>query len=229
MTRPALAELLDATSPETRARERAERTLPVHPLLAPLLPDGGLPRGAAVEVTDTALLIQLAATAAARPGVFTAVVGLPDLGLAAALAAGIPHERLLLVDDPADHYAEVLATLAPVCPLILTRPPARLTDRQAARIEAHLRRHGTALLAHGTPWPGARLRLQVTASSWAGLGQGWGQLRARTALIHCTGRAADGRPRTARLLLPDEHGRLATPAMTTGAATVPPAVVATTG
>ncbi|MFJ4184133.1 hypothetical protein [Kitasatospora sp. NPDC089509] len=65
MTRPTLEQLLDATSPETRARERAATTAPVPEPLVRLLPDRGLPLGAVANVADLGLLIQLGARLAA--------------------------------------------------------------------------------------------------------------------------------------------------------------------
>jgi hypothetical protein len=209
MTRPALAELLEATSPETRARQAAADTIPVHDALAPLLPSRGLARGTVVELNDAALLLALAAVPAQGRDVWTAIIDLPDLGLAAARAVGIPLGHVLLADNTGpdgEHFGEVVSTLSKACPLILARPPQRMPERQAARLAAHLRRNGTVLLAHGGHWPGAQLRLDVTEARWEGLGQGWGQLRQRHVTVTATGRGAATRGRTAQLLLPDETG-----------------------
>ncbi|MFD5083440.1 hypothetical protein ACFWOG_12475 [Kitasatospora sp. NPDC058406] len=58
------------------------------------------------------------------------------------------------------------------------------------------------------PWPGAALRLTTGNAVWSGLGDGHGALRSRTTDAHCTGRGRGRatRPRTTRLLLPDENG-----------------------
>jgi hypothetical protein len=203
---------LDATSPATRARERAETTAPVDDALAPLLPDGGLVRGTATEVGDAGLLIQLAARPAAQRDIWTAVVDIPDLGDQAAISAGMPRERLVHVLDSRDKFADVLLALIPAFQLVICRPPAGMPERTAARLASHLRTHGTVLLAYDTHWPGAQLRLDVTDRLWRGLGHGWGQLTERQVRIVCTGRRTRGRSRTAELLLPDDRGKVRRPA-----------------
>jgi len=179
--------------------------LPVLPALAPLLPDGGLRRGAAVSVGgDTGLLLALAAGAFAD-GAWAAAVGLPELGLSAAAGYGFDLRRLLLVDDPGPHWPEVVAALAGAVGLILLRPTGPVAPQLAARLAAVLRRGGCALLVAG-PWPGAGLRLSVRAGRWFGLGDGYGQLRGRQVEVAAEGRGIATRARTARLWLPDERG-----------------------
>ncbi len=180
--------------------------LPVLPALAPLLPEGGLRRGAAVSVYgDTGLLLALAAGAAAVEGEWSAAVGLPDLGLAAAAGYGFDLRRLLLVDDPGQHWPEVVSALAGAVGLILLRPAGPVPPQLAARLGAVLRRGGSALLVAG-PWPGAALRLRVSSAHWFGLGAGHGQLQGRQVEVAAEGRGAGARARTAKLWLPDEHG-----------------------
>ncbi|MEU6238597.1 hypothetical protein [Kitasatospora sp. NPDC047058] len=118
--RERLAALLEQTSPATRARQAQATVLPVLGPLAPLLPHGDLAKGAITEVTDPGLLLALAAgPATADDYAWTAAVGLPDLGLAAADSYGIDLRRLLVADHPGDHYAEVVTALAAACPVIL--------------------------------------------------------------------------------------------------------------
>ncbi|MDH6709915.1 hypothetical protein P3T27_006664 [Kitasatospora sp. MAA19] len=203
-----LAGLMEETAPAARAREARAAVLPVLEPLRPLLPHGGLAKGTVTEAPDMSLLLALAAgPATADPHAWTAVVGLPDLGLAAAAGYGLDLRRLVVADHPGDdHYAEVLTTLAAACPVILAAaPPRRLPPRTADRLAAHLRRAGTVLLTPG-PWPGAQLRLEVTAKEWIGLGDGYGQLTARRAEVQAVGRGPSARPRRAQLWLPDEGG-----------------------
>ncbi|WP_431683780.1 hypothetical protein [Kitasatospora sp. KL5] len=86
----------------------------MHDLPAPLLPDEGLPRGAAVDVADAALLIQLAATTAGRPSVFTAVSACPTLASPPPSRPASRTTACSWVDDPANQYVEVIAPLAPI-------------------------------------------------------------------------------------------------------------------
>ncbi len=183
--------------------------LPVLPALAPLLPDGGLRRGSAVSVVggDTGLLLALGAGGAGdtEGGGWTAAVGLPDLGLAAAAGYGFDLRRLLVVDDPGPHWAEVVSALAGAVGSIMLRPDGPVPPQLAARLAAVLRRSGCVLLVAG-PWPGAGLRLSVRSGSWVGLGAGYGQLAGRQVEVLAEGRGSAARSRTARLWLPDEHG-----------------------
>ncbi|WP_371482574.1 hypothetical protein [Kitasatospora sp. NBC_00315] len=199
--------------------------LPVLPALAPLLPDGALRRGSAVSVPgDTGLLLALGAGGAGAAGSvgeavgggWSAAVGLPDLGLAAAAGYGFDLRRLLVADDPGPHWAEVVSALAGAVGLIMLRPDGPVPPQLAARLAAILRRSGCVLLVAG-PWPGAGLRLSVRSGGWVGLGAGHGQLAGRQVEVLAEGRGAAARSRTARLWLPDEHG--AVRAVESGAAT----------
>ncbi|WP_052390989.1 hypothetical protein [Streptomyces sp. NRRL B-24484] len=206
--RPGLAELLEHTSPKARADREATQTLPVLEELAALLPYRGLQRGTATVVADTALLLALTAgPLLANPSSFAAAVALPDLGLAAAAGHGIDLHRLLLADTPGEQWPEVLSALLPAADVVLLGPVAP-TPAVAHRIGARLRQRGAVLLTTG-PWPGASLQLQVQAGRWSGLGDGHGQLISRQVRVHAAGRGLPGVGRTAELLLPDAHGRVA--------------------
>ncbi|MFI8085817.1 hypothetical protein ACIF6L_34135 [Kitasatospora sp. NPDC086009] len=207
--RERLADLLAATSPETRARQAQATVLPVLEPLRRLLPHGGLAKGTVTEATDTSLLLALAAgPATTDPYAWTAAVGLPDLGLAAAAAYGLDLKRLLVADHPGDHYTEVVTALAAACPVVLAAAPTALAPRALERLAAHLRRTGTILLTPG-PWPGAQLRLTVSESRWSGLGEGHGQLTGRRARVAVSGRGSAARSRSAELWLPDGTGAVA--------------------
>ncbi|MFD9591973.1 hypothetical protein ACFWA9_04340 [Kitasatospora sp. NPDC059973] len=98
-----LAGLMDATSPETRARQDQATVLPVLEPLRRLLPHGGLAKGTVTEATDVSLLLALAAgPATADRYAWTAAVGLPDLGWAAAAGYGLDLTRVVLADSPGD-------------------------------------------------------------------------------------------------------------------------------
>ncbi|MFJ2582932.1 hypothetical protein [Kitasatospora aureofaciens] len=157
----------NATSPQTRARERAEATLPVDEALAPLLPDGGLARGTVTEVGDAGVLIQLATRPAQTEWV--AVVDIPEFGDAAARSAGIT--RLVRIEDTHGKFGDV--ALAPAFPVLIVRPPAAMPERAATRPASHLRTHGNVVLPYDHHWPGPQLRLDVTHRLWRGLGDGW--------------------------------------------------------
>ncbi|MFF8775456.1 hypothetical protein [Kitasatospora sp. NPDC015120] len=148
--RSRLADLLEVTSPAARAREAQAAMLPVLAPLADLLPHGGLAKGTITEATDTSLLLALAAgPASADPHAWTAAIGLPDLGLAAAAGYGIDLRRLIVADHPCEHTAEVITALAAACPVVLAAAPVGVPPRALDRLAAHLRRTGTILITPG--------------------------------------------------------------------------------
>ncbi len=212
-----LAELLGQTSPGARSRQALADVLPVLEPLRPLLPHGGLARGTVTVAPDLGTLLALAAGPAdADPYGYTAVIGLPELGLAAAAGYGIDLRRLLAVDDPGAHYAEVVSTLAAVCPVVIAAGHRNLAPRAADRLAAHLRRAGTVVLTPG-PWPGAQLRVDTRSEGWVGVGDGWGQLDRRRVELRVVGRGSAGRERRAELWLPDANGEVSVPTETAAA------------
>jgi hypothetical protein len=88
----------------------------------------------------------------------------------------------------------------------------------ARRLAARARQRGSVLVPFGVPagsWEGADLQLSVAGAEWSGLGDGWGHLQARRAVVRCDGRGSAARPRQARLWLPAADGGVA-PAATVG-------------
>jgi len=212
--------------------------IPVLEPLAGLLP-GGLRRGeVAVLATQSRgpdyLALALLA-GALNAGLWCAVVGVPELGVAAlsemlgSAPAGSPRgaaappaaaalDRLLLIPDPGEQWAEVLATLADGVDLLLARPATAVRTEVTRRVDTRLRQgrspgtmHSAALIVLGAGWPSARLVLRTAHTDWTGLDgvgptAGTGHLTGGRATVVAQGRATAGRPRTARIWLPDENG-----------------------
>ncbi|MGZ4694326.1 MAG: hypothetical protein ACXWCM_13385 [Acidimicrobiales bacterium] len=220
-----LPDVAHLTRPLVLARDQ---TVPLLPGLAGLVPDGGLQRGSTVVVEGgsgaTSLALALAAGPSAAGG-WVAVVGRPDLGLAAAIEAGIAPERLILVaEPPRDQWAAVVAALVGAVDVVLAGPQ-RVGAADARRLAARARERGTVLVQI-VPRPGQRsgqgsgqrsgrgsglevdLRLTVTATGWRGLGQGHGHLQSRRVGVEAVGRRRAARARQVELWLPDEHGRI---------------------
>jgi hypothetical protein len=204
-----------------------ERLLPVVPALRPLLPGRGLRRGTTVTVSRSAALALAVVAGASAAGSWMAAVGLPDLGIVAAAETGIALERLALVPTPgARAWPAVVAALLDAVDVVLVRSPARLPPAQARRLAARARERGAVLVPLGA-WPEpADLRLAVTTSTWTGLGQGHGNLRARRIEVLATGRGAATRERRVLLWLPSADGAIV-PAAAPGPASA--GVVATPG
>ena len=185
-----------------------EPILPVPPALTSLLPAGGLVKGSVTAIGRYGMLCLALMAAASAEGAWCAVAGIPEFGVAAAAAAGVEPDRLLLVPDPGERWLQVTATLIDGCEIVVIRPPAQPASRARRQLEAALRRSAGVLLVAGV-WDGAAVRLQVTRQQWAGLGNGHGRLRACQAEVVAEGRAAAAQPRRQWLWLPAPDGTIA--------------------
>jgi hypothetical protein len=184
----------------TSAPSDRARVLPVLPDLAALFPWGGLRRGSTISVRgSTSLLLALLATPTAT-GSWAAVVGMPQLGIAAADELGVAVERLALVRHPGPDLPVVIAALLDGMDLVVA-PRARLTEAQARRLSARARHRGAVLLATG-PWPAVDLELRHAATRWSGLGEGHGYLAARELTVQAQGRGSAARPTRVTLAHP---------------------------
>jgi hypothetical protein len=185
-----------------------DAVLPVLPALADLLPAGGLARGSVVAVDRSGLLCLALVAGASAAGAWCGVAGVPDLGVVAAAALGAAPARLMLVPDPGPGWPQVVASMLEACEVVVVRPPARLQAEGRRRLEGVLRRGGGVLVVAGE-WEGAPVRLRVTRRSWAGIGDGYGSLRACRAEVVAEGRGAVTRPRRRWLWLPAPDGTVA--------------------
>lgn len=205
MSAPALVGLQSKLG--VAAAERV-RVLPVHPELERLFPWDGLRRGSTVAVRgSTSLLLALLGEPTAA-GSWAAVVGMPNLGVAAAAELGVAVERLALVPSPAGQLSAVVAALLDGIDVVVVatgETGARLTDAQARRLSARARHRGAVLIPFG-PWPGADLELSCEPGAWTGPGIGNGHLTHRPVTVHTRGRGAAARPISADLLLPAPDG-----------------------
>lgn len=184
-----------------QATKLDERVIPTHPAIASLLPGGGLKQGAVYSVERSAMLLMALLAGPSAAGAWCAVVGVPEFGVEAAQRFGIDLERLVLVPRPGEDWLAVTAAIADVMGVVVTRPPQRATDSSIARLSARLRQRGATLLVLGS-WPQSEAMLSLSDSEWHGIGAGHGHLAAREVTVTVTTRVA-GRPRSARLWLPD--------------------------
>ena len=176
------------------------RRIPTHPAIAELLP-GGLQQGASYSVERSAMLLMTLLAAPSAAGSWCGIVGVPEFGVEAAERFGINLERLVLVPHPGDQWLAVTAAIADVMGVVVTRPPSRATDSSIARLSARLRQRGTTLLVLGD-WPQTKAIFSLSQSEWHGIGAGHGHLSSREVTVTVTDRTT-GRPRSARLWLPD--------------------------
>ncbi len=188
------------------------RLIPTHPAIAELLPGGGLRQGAvyALENSMTLLLALLAAPSAA--GSWCGVVGIPEFGVEAAASFGVDLARLVLVPGPGDRWLPVTAAIADVVTVVVAKPSRQISDGDLARLSARLRQRGSTLIVVGNgrtgAWPQSEALLSLSESSWNGIGDGFGHLAARQVTVTVSTRLG-GRPRSARLWLPDSRSQVA--------------------
>ncbi len=170
-----------------------EEILPAPAPLAELLGTPGLRRGSTLLVEAAAGLsprrqdvvpgaTSLALGLLAEPsaaGAFCAVVGLPDLGLAAARELGVALERLVVVPSAGPRDAAVVGALLEGVDLVLARLPGHLSAATARRLTARAREHRSVLVLAGRgvgepvgsgpdlSWPEPPdVRFSVLATAW---------------------------------------------------------------
>ncbi|HVF31422.1 MAG TPA: hypothetical protein VM933_00180, partial [Acidimicrobiales bacterium] len=181
--------------------------LPVRPDLEELFPRRGLKRGSVVGLTTGApgatSLAFATLAAASQQGSWTALVGLPAIGVVAAHEAGIDLTRCALVPDPGPTWPTVVAALLDAIDLVVLAPPRNVVRAaDARRLSARARERGAVLLVLG-PWPeGPDVRLRPSAATWTGIGAGHGALAARTLDVVTGGRGAAARERRVQVRLP---------------------------
>lgn len=218
-----------------------ERTLPLLPAFAELVPQGVVQRGSVVGCAGGAA-VSLALALAAGPsaeGAWVGVVGLPTVGVAAAVELGIAPERLVLVAEPGGRagerpverftdaqWADVLAAMIDGFDVVVVGPGAQqVRAATARRLVARLQARGALLITTGAGEIGAApevfgadLRFDTVAAAWQGLGVGHGVAQARCAEVQLSGRRVP-RSRHAELWLPTADGQVC------AAATFAPAAV----
>jgi hypothetical protein len=201
-----LAALLQESPAIERASKLAPPTLPVLQAFTNLLPHDGLLPGSTTQirgVASTSLALALAAKASETS--WTALVGLPHLGLRAASELGVDLEHVVVVPEAT---VDVFAAVVDAFDVVLSCPPPQ---RKAPRIAARVRERDAVLLVlgrHTYSWPDADLTVLSSNPRWYGLGDGHGHLAARTIDVTVTGRRAAARPRQTTLWLPDEEGEV---------------------
>jgi len=192
---------LQARIRQMQATRLDTRRLPTHPAIARLLPGGGLQEGSVYSVVGSGTLLMALLAGPSAAGSWCGVVGVPEFGVEAASRFGIDLDRLVLVPKPGDQWLTVTAAIADVLGVVVARPPKQASDSNIARLAARLRQRGSTLIVLGS-WPQSEAILTLSNSDWSGIGQGDGYLAARQATVTVTSRLG-GRPRSARLWLPD--------------------------
>lgn len=221
---PAVEELRARLGPPPEAA-----LLPVAAPLDALFPGGGLARGSVVAVEGSVwLALAVVARASSEAGSWCAVVGMRDLGPAAAAEIGVDLTRLVLVPSPGNHWATAVAALLDGVDVVLVKAVRDVRPAEARRLAARARERRSVLLVVGATWPEAvDLRLRVDDTEWLGLNRGYGRIAARHCRVSARGRGSAARERRVTTALPE----LGTPPAAVARATPLPAggVPATAG
>lgn len=181
----------------------ATGVLPLTGAVAALFPNGGLPRGGVVSLSadgaaesgqrppgPDAGLGLLLATLGGLDRQWSAVVGLPDIGWAAAAELGVQLDRVAVIPDPGGDVLQTLSVLADGVEVVVVKVPERAAVGTPARrriLSARLRQHGTVLLTLGR-WPGADLAVSAVTERWDGIDAGHGRLRGRQLRVRVVAR-----------------------------------------
>jgi hypothetical protein len=205
-----MTDRLTALLAEAPGLERASRLVsarvPVLEAFEEILPERGLRPGSLVGVGGIgATSLALALVARASHDSWTAVVGMPELGLRAADELGVALDRLVVVPDPGRRWVDVLAAVVDAFDIVLARP--RLGMRDARKVAGRVRERDAVFVSIGG-FPGDDVSIEGTATSWHGIGSGHGRLASRTVDVTVSGRRAAARGRTATLWLPDPDGTI---------------------
>lgn len=197
--------------PSTQRPTRQRPVLPVPSALIEVLPHGGLVRGTVASVSGAGSLLIGLVAAVTGAGGHVAVIGQPRFGILAAVEMGAQLSKLALIPDPGPDPVEVAAILLDGVDLVvLGLGGLSVSPTRARAVVARARSKGSTLLVTDGHWDGAELRLDASVHGYDGLGTGRelgrGRLRGVRLSVCAHGKAM--RPRTVRLDLRSENGRI---------------------
>ncbi|MEY3575580.1 MAG: hypothetical protein EBX51_05490 [Acidimicrobiia bacterium] len=186
--------------------------LPVVAPLAPLFGEGGLVRGRTVACTgDAALSTALALSAAAtRAGSWLAVVGVPNLGIAAAIEAGVAVERIVLAQPPraSREWVATVAALVEGFEVLIVAPPASLSASDARRLQTRVMARQAVLIVVVMPTSTGEtsvftsdIDVHADTVAWSGIERGAAHITQRTVQVRVNGRRCSS-PREQTITLP---------------------------
>lgn len=172
-----------------------------------LVPEGPalLPRGTVAVLSGARSLLLGMVAAATAAGGNAAIVGLPDIGLLAAVEMGADLSRLAVIPDPGTDPVEVAAVLIDGMDLVVLGLGGRLVPHTRARaVIARARHSGCTLLVTDGDWQGAPTRLEarvcgyeIAASNRGAPLPGFGRISGVRLQVSgvCAGKRVSGRAR----------------------------------
>ncbi len=193
-----------------------QRTIPVHPALDVIFPQG-LIRGSSVvcrgdAAVSTAFLL---AAAASQADAWVGVAGMPAFGAQACHEMGTALQRVVVVrsaditgntgDTSDSMWASVLGALVEGFDIVVFGAARHVRAGTARRIQARLQTRGGVLVLVGDAGSFSADAQVTTTATWQGLGDGDGYLRQRTVQVTVDGRRIP-RPRHDQLAMPGSCG-----------------------
>jgi hypothetical protein len=154
----------------------AERVFPVSAVFSELFPEGGLRKGVVYQCDSSASVLWTLLAEATTQGVWCALVGLPDMGVAAAEDMGVNLDRLVLVPHPGNQWLSVVGALSDVVGIVVMGPQPAPSQRMMETLLGRLRDREATLVVNSA-WPRTEANISVTSHQWEGLGSGHGTLQ----------------------------------------------------
>ena len=181
-----------------------QRVLSLSPAVRNLFPDGGLRRGSTVVVSGSTCLALLTIATASAEGSWCAAVNMANLGVDAAVEAGVCLKRLALVPEAGKQWVAVTSALVEAVDVVLVRPPGNVSHTDARRLTAKARECGAVLVPvvdNSNSWPLADLRLKCQGFVMNGLFEGYGYLAKPRLMVSVVGRGKASVARQAMVAL----------------------------
>ncbi len=126
-----------------------------------------LPRGTVAVLSGARSLSLGMVAAVTAAGGHAAIVGLPDVGLLAAVEMGADLSRLAVIPEPGADPVEVAAVLMDGMDLVvLGLAGCSVPATRARAVVARARQRGCTLLVTGGDWHGASARLEARVSGY---------------------------------------------------------------
>lgn len=182
---------------------------PCGPALTTVMP-AGLRRGHVISVTGSTSLMLALIAQASGDGAWTAMIGMPQVGVIAAARRGVELARLALIPYPGAQAAATVGACVDGMDVVVVGAHISLSHADRRRVAARARERGSILVVAGE-WPGAQTALTVDAHRWNGLGDGEGRLRERQLLVTVRGRAQEPQRHVSLTLDADSGARWVRP------------------
>jgi hypothetical protein len=180
--------------------------LPVNPVFEHLLPEGGLRPGTSTQIRGVgATTFALSLVAAASQESWTAIVGMPWLGLSAADELGVDLDHVVVVGDPGKKWTDVLAAVVDAFDVVVCRP--QLPQRDVHKLSGRIRERDAVFVTIGD-FAESDVRIDSRPAGWTGIEDGHGHLTARRIDVSVTGRRGAALGKRATLWLPDRDGNV---------------------